>query len=452
MSHRLIAKWQSICRPPLGRGEAEVKGRGRSATLTVVTALGQVIAFLFVGILTRFYTGQDFALYGLLAALCTLYGAVSALKLDQFMIAHHRESDHVAPVAIVLTVSNGILFTGIFAFLSSALPVEGHRLTLVASAGASFILFGLIQIGYALRIRNQQFGPLAGERFVQIASTPILQVACSALPPTPLRLPGLIVGEAASRAGIFVSHWVVLRRFVTLTELRNGLSRLGTTVSTHRSFTLVLTVAALVSTLGQQLPMLTLPLFHSPTDIGQYYLWWRLITAPLAAIIAGSAPVFFSDMARAGEFVRTGIFVRTIWWTTSLSCAFFACLVLTPQHWFVAVLGEEWAKAVRFIDPIALGLVFWVPASATSASLVLADRQRETLWFAGGEVVLKAVAIVGLRDFDLVYTAYAVAAISVCLHAATVVRSSLATSTPLLRVAPVLCLTLLISSTLITFF
>ncbi len=330
-----------------------------SAISIVGTALAQAAFFMCIAQVARGYGPEALGTFNFQLATGTLGGTLLALRYDLACVNHDPRRAFTALVTVVAfaTCVAGCWFATSY--------VAGHPASIVLLAFALTVNMQLVANGYLGSLR----------RYAWIAA---VKVVVNALAVVAL----LVLSEAGfdGRPDPFdvYAATAALVTFVMLVVIFHHGRRCGhpfridtAFFREHRRFPIYILPATLCAAVLTHALSITVPLWFSAADAGQFAAAWRIGFFPVSLIGAALGPVFRRDALAALARADARLALRTVYasharvlFAIALLYAVGASTVFRPL--VVLCLGEAWLPAtdlqLRLIPLFALQIVY-VPLS-----------------------------------------------------------------------------------------
>jgi lipopolysaccharide exporter len=389
-----------------------------AGTMSVGSAVVQIIAFASSLVLTRLYAPQHFGVLAVFLAFLTFAGAISSLHYEM-AIALPKEPERGAAVTLLaLCLALCIAILSVLAFAPFAGNLAGRLGYAELDAVWWLLPLAILGAGFqqALTLWNarcHRFSTVAQNGILQSLTQSGLQILFGF---AKLGSLGLILGLTFSR---FVAGGsLLIRRFREDHELYSKACRhLRTVAFEFRSFPLVgLWGAVLHVTCFQVAPLLLAELYDSSVA-GFYLLQDRVLSVPLTVLGQGVASVFYVNAARLARDDPQALRISYFRILRNL-----ALTGLLPTLALV-ISGPAWVYARIF----AVSMLFRFVAGPLFRCLTILNKQWWILIFDGLGLlfIVSATTYLSVMGFS---SLWAVAAISAGLAAVAAISAGLALS------------------------
>jgi O-antigen/teichoic acid export membrane protein len=356
---------------------------GNVAAMMSGKSVAAAIGLLTMPVVARLFSASDFGVASLFLALGVIVSNVGALRYEIALVLPKEEPEALTLMAFTYRVLIGICsilllcITG-YKMSSLTVPVLDSLGVWLWFLPVGVLLLTMVQIQENWLARKRQFSVVAVSMVVGTTVTGGGRIGFGLFSgSSPF---GLIVGhmlgqicrlavqKTASREG-----WQAALRRLKWSEFRNVAAK-------YSDFPRLNAPAALMSTAGQQLPIVLFGVLFSPEIVGLYAMTTRLTHAPIV-IVANSVRRVF--MQKAAEINNRGKGLGFAFAMTTGSLALLGSVPLAIL-WFFGepltswLLGEKWATAGHYLEIISPWLfMLWVTAPCNAVFVVL---RKQRLW------------------------------------------------------------------------
>jgi len=366
-------------------------------------AIAAGIALVTMPVVARLFTPGDFGVAALFLSIVGITSSVSALRYEGALVLPKEAEEALTLMAFAYRV----LFT-VFIVMLVVLAVY----TWVGTTWRVLELLGvwkwLLPLGVLLTtsLHIQESWLARGQKFRIVAAS--LVVGNSVTSATRITL-GVTAGSSVHGliAGnlLGMSCRLILQKTASSEGLRATFSRIGwhrmkLVARRYADFPKFNAPAALVSSLGQNLPILLMGVMFTPAVAGFYAMANRLSRVPIEIVANSMRKVF---LQKAAEIKNRGRSLRKAFLLATGGLAIFGlipfgCVWLFGQPLLTWLLGLRWFEAGRYLEIMAPWLFMaWVIAPTNSVFIVLRE-QRSFLFLNIFLTVLK-LAVFGLAFF-----------------------------------------------------
>ncbi|MGB3792188.1 MAG: oligosaccharide flippase family protein [Sphingopyxis granuli] len=350
------------------------------STLVSAGVAGQAILLAIMPLVTRLYTPADFGVAAVFGALMSTLLMVTSLRYEMAIVLPRsdRQAEILMRLALFLTFVSAAVVLIIVAIWRAPIAtmlrvpdLEGLLWALpIALVGA-----GAYRIFNFWAVRKQAFGLIARTRIWQPLANAAAQLSIGISGSGPL---GLIAGQVI---GLVVGGKSLSRGARVRTRLdRAEWRRMWSAARQYARFPKFDVPAALVDTLGVQLPNLLLALLFSPAVAGWYMLADRMILTPLSLISQAVGQVVY---AKSRDHVMQGsLLVSTAKIAAFLGAGVAAAgLIFVPLAplLFHYIFGSQWESAGLYAAILFFGFAAQFVYSSISLTLPATNGQHLNL-------------------------------------------------------------------------
>ena len=366
------------------------------ATLMSGTLMAQVIMLAFIPILTRLYTPSEFGLYSLFLAIASMVGMISSWRYDQAIMLPKSDRDAQALLFLSMIITLGmVVLMGLVLFLF-------HGFFLDYFQGVTYLLWllpvavmvlGMIQIFDAYSTRQQFYKKIASTK----VSAAGISVSLQSLSRYGFNLDALVVGKLlAESVSLFLLVEFHLKK-QTL-QLKNfSKRRLQANMKRHEDFPKYQSVATLLNSFSQNIPILLFSSLFSPAMVGFYTLTYRVMQAPVMLIAGTTRSVFYqkaSKLHARGESIYP-LYKKTTLGLFKLFVLPFLVVILFGKELFVFAFGVQWEMSgvIAEVSILMFFFSFITPPSVVSFNIL--NLQKVYLKFQVAVLLMRMVGIYG---------------------------------------------------------
>lgn len=391
------------------------------AALATGQAVGQVVAFAFIPILTRVYSPGEHGVFGLFQAFTGVAYAVVAFRYDAAIasVAERGEAARLYAGTLLLSLPGALVVMAAWAALvgGEVLGFAEARMADAPLAAVAALATSLYTTSRFWLIRERRFGTAARVQVIQSAARGAAQSSLAAWPGGPV---GLVAGDVIARlAGL----GRMLRE--SSVGLREGFSQgwraIAATLVDHRAFVLWGLPSTLVNATTNWLPIPLIVASFGIDAAGLLALSTRILAPPVMLLGASTADAFQTEFARTWAVDRPAarrLFRRTSGGLLVIAAMLTAAVVLTAPPFFSLAFGEEWRAAGRIAALQAPWLFAGLAVSPVSRLIYVLRGQRfKFLYDAAGLAGMFAVWGWGERaGWSVEQLVGAWAVLQVCLY------------------------------------
>ena len=325
--------------------------------LTSGVGVSQLIPFLLLPILTRFFSPVDFGFFALFMAIIQLLSTSMTFRLEMAVVLPKKNTDAALLCIISLIclmmlslVSFCVLFLGQQYFLN--LLSEGgyfnqsyliNPLILYLLPLGVFLL-GFYNILYSWNNRLELYKKMSYSHIIHsIFSTPSsILLYFSALQPV-----GLILGQLIGR--LFASFLLLkdLIYHIRLIPSHNIINNSKSLLIEYRKFIIFETPHAILNFISHKIILGVFAALFGLFTVGIFDLADKIIGKPLGVISNSFKTVFYQRLTTAKD--KLAIFKKSVFLMLVISTCLIIPFYILPENFFVIVLGPEWADIGIYI-------------------------------------------------------------------------------------------------------
>lgn len=354
-------------------------GFGRGVLWTVSgNGIGHLLIVLSAPALSRLYTPADFGGYGAFVALLMLVVSVAGLRYESAVPVPVDDSSAARIVLVALG------FVGVTATVAALCIVWVGWAAPGVSPLVTALLFGLgvagigtFQVLAVWTARAKAYRLLSTTKIARNGTQAALQIGLGV---AGLGAVGLVVGHAA---GGLVGMAPLARSLIERMRLApTRWADLWDTAVAFRRFPAFAAPAGLLSSVGNQAPLLIVIAAYGADVGGGFAFAYRVVAAPVAVVGFAVAQVFvgeFGALVREGSWSAVAMYRRTIVRLTLVGVVPTVALAAFAPSAFAWVFGPTWIEAghfVRLLTPMLLAQFAILPISAV---LTIMERTRAQL-------------------------------------------------------------------------
>jgi len=323
-------------------------------------AAAQTVNLLASLILARVYAPDDFGVFAVFIAICTLGTVVASLRYNVAIPLPHSTKGGVALTIAALLATTGIstlvflflLGVGLPLFKLVGLPVMNVFLALIP---LSLLLGGWYQVLSSWAVRTRDFATISATRLTQSLAVSLGQIAAAAAVSPVLGLPvGYVAGQLFGLAPLTKSFLATWRQMAYRPELK----ALWRVAYEYRRFPLYSTGSGLLNVAGLHGPTIIIAMTFDTYQVGVIAMAQRILLVPVNLVANAISQVFIgevSPMRYTEPATVRAMFRLLLIRTTAISVPLFVLFALAAPAAFALVLGETWREAgqvVRVLTPL----------------------------------------------------------------------------------------------------
>jgi lipopolysaccharide exporter len=345
--------------------------------LTTGTALSQLIPFLVLPILQKYFYGpEDFAKLASFVYFSEMLGVISTLKLEYAIVGKPslRDAREVAITGFRIVILSSMLALILAILFFSFDWIHGlHELgwSLILMPIVVFAM-GCVQLTAYWFNARKEYDLIARGKLIQTASCEGVKLASGF---AGLNFTGLVVGRASGYGITAFLQYLRYRKDAANVEQRN-FSKWKILVE-HKSFVMYTTPSVFV---GAFINFLYIEMFlqnFGDASAGMVSVAMTYVGAGLGMVAASISQVYFGTISsihnRATMLTLYGKFLGRL---TLMSAGMTALIWILPASWVVGVLGPEWNDLIVYCRIISVWLGVWFVSSSLSFIYLRLQRQR----------------------------------------------------------------------------
>ena len=334
-------------------------------------AISQIIFFLSLPILTRFYSKEAFALFGLVTASAAVGMSLATLKYEGALVVEQEETaSHNIFFYISIYSFLFSLFTLAFLYIFQGFVpdlISEHQPIINLCLAFLFFINAIYQLTIFMNTRYEMYKE---NSFIKILFS-ILTVILQFLFYNFFSVLGLILGYVLGKLGsVFFWFNRHLLRSLNFLESFNKKPLL-----IHKKFPLYNGSTSILDAFAQQMPIFFITLFFFADDLADFTLTYRVLLAPLALISVSMSQVFLKDISQLvnDNQPKLTYFITNFVFLTSISIAIFLPFILFGEEIFIFLYGETWRNAGIVAEILSLCLILRLIASSFSTVFPATD-------------------------------------------------------------------------------
>ena len=327
------------------------------STLVSGTAIAQAVSILFLPVLSRLYSPEQFGLFAIylscfnIVALISTAGYENAITIPK----SNREASRLVFLVILISfLASVLLYLLIVLFGKEVSTSIGNDnlyiwlwflpLTVTATSTFKAIQFWCN--------RQKDYKAMASSRVLNSVSTVTFNLLLGVSNVFGGMIIGTLIGQSTSAA------WLLRKKFreILVSNESSSFTSLSQTAKKYSHFPLYIAPSQLVGVGAQQLPVFVMAIVYSPTVLGYYYLANRLILLPASLVASAIGDVYRQRISEAyrenGHFTK--IYKSTLKVSVLISLPPLAFLAVLSPTIFEFFLGEAWRSAGEYAQIICV--------------------------------------------------------------------------------------------------
>ena len=333
--------------------------------LTSGVGVSQLIPFLLLPILTRFFSPVDFGFFALFMAIIQLLSTSMTFRLEMAVVLPKKNTDAALLCIISLIclmmlslVSFCVLFLGqqyFFNILSEGGYFNQSYLInplILYLLPLGVFLLGFYNILYSWNNRLELYKKMSYSHIIHsIFSTPSsILLYFSALQPV-----GLILGQLIGR--LFASFLLLkdLIYHIRLIPSHNIINNSKSLLMDYRKFIIFETPHTILNFISNKIILGVFTALFGLFTVGIFDLADKIIAKPLGIISNSFKTVFYKRLTTAKD--QLNIFKKSVFLMTVVSFFLVIPFYFIPDSFFIFLLGESWVDVgdyIKLICPLLL--------------------------------------------------------------------------------------------------
>jgi lipopolysaccharide exporter len=365
-------------------------------------AIAAAIALVTMPLVARLFAPSDFGVAAAFLSIVSITSNVGSLRYEMALVL--PKSDAEATVLLALSYRILLVICTAMLIVLGLYRLAGMEWALLELLGSwTWLLpFGVLLMA-GLQVQEQWLGRKRAFKLVG-ASTALGSAVTSTVRLSFGAVSGSSVSGLVSGNLLGLLSRFALQKSATAEGVRAALSRfepgqIRQLAKRFRDFPKLNAPAALVFTLGQNLPVLLFGLMFSPAVAGFYAMANRLSHVPIVIGARSTRRVFLQKAAEVhnrGKSLRKA-FLLTTGVLALLGAVPFGTLWLFGQPLLGWLLGERWLEAGRYLEIMSPWLLMvWVTAPANPVFIVL---RKQAVWL----TMQVCLTLLRLMAFGLAY-------------------------------------------------
>lgn len=381
--------------------------------LTSGTAIAQALPILISPILTRIYSPEEFATFGLFSALIGILGVISTGKYEYAVMLPEKEDEVLTVVVLssIITLFFGAVLLVVTLFFHDTIilylgnPDFSGWLYLVP---ISVVLAGFYQIINFWNNRKKSYPLIVRSKIVRSIASNIINLVFGFFKVglKSLTAFGLIIGLVIGQA-------IEILMLVEIKSIKNWRTRINLTkaqlisvAKRYSNFPRYDVPSELMTTASVQLPVLLLNRFFEQYIVGLYFQAHKVLSLPMSMIGSSIAQVLFRQLSevRHHQSVFSDLVHKAYNRLMLIGILPFAIIGVFGREIFHFVFGGEWAEAGVFASLISPWLLFNFIGSPLTIIFSVLEKQKQMFrWMVIMFVARVVSLLIGFLYFKDVY-------------------------------------------------
>ena len=326
------------------------------SVLMAGTALTNLIIVLTTPLLTRMYTPEEFGVYSVFLSL--LYTGIILVSLRYETAIPLPEDEDEAFHLLVLSIILAIIVSALSYILFYFIPVS--QLLNVPKIepymwmlSLSLLGLGIFQAFNSWALRDEQYMMISRTKMTMNSSQIVSQLSLGLFQ---LGLLGLLIGEVIGRITGALDYFRLIKRTQRVANKITAKSLIKVLVG-YKSYPIVSSWAALINSLGTQMPIFYLAAHFDAKTAGWFFLAQKILTIPEGLIGFSASQVYLTQAAQTARNSQEHF--RQFFWDTVkkmiiMSSIIMGLVALCAPLAIKIVFGEQWIQAAEFIQILSV--------------------------------------------------------------------------------------------------
>ena len=377
------------------------------------SSVALVIPFLVTPILTRFFSPEDFGIWGTYSAVVAIVAVIANGRYELTIILPKEEKDAFnlfsasLLISLIVAVLSGILVVFFGAHLSTYLemPALTPWLSLVPIA---VVLIAIRNAANYWHNRNKKFNILSTGKVVQSGTTAVSNLGIGKFW---YFSGGLIISTLLGQfaLAVYYLHRMKLKRLIPMISR----SRMKALVYEYREFPFKSGAGIFFNILKEQAPVFLLAFYFDEVIVGFFALIVRLFGTPLTLVAGSIGQVYFQKINELVDNRKEvyGLFIKTSSRLFLLAILPVSVLLIWGESIFGFVFGDEWIEAGRILVIFTFYYAIRFIISSQSSILIVFKKLSTELLFNILAFVFQVISLIygGLKgDYYLALSLMAI--------------------------------------------
>lgn len=321
------------------------------------TILSQLITLIFLPILTRLYSPDNFSLLAVFIAITSIVSSIGNFRFEMAIPLPETKEEgfNLLFISIALCTIVSLLSLASLLSFKFLLPVLFFKHLIIEFIYLIPIAIWMTCTSLSLQywlVRNKRFSIVSQSKISRSLSGSIIQVSLGLIGKLNI---GLIYGN------IIIHGAGVVRQFSNVFKNDRHLYRkvninsLKDTFNNYKNFSMYSSMGTFVNNLGGQLPILVIATYAIGAEAGFLMLATRVISAPIGLIGNSVGQVYISNAANEHRKGRLGaLTVANLIGLSKIGVGPIILLASIAPISFSIVFGNDWQRAgeiVRWMTP-----------------------------------------------------------------------------------------------------
>ena len=341
----------------------------------------QLIPVVFSPILGRMFSPQEFGVFAVFVAFCSILGMLSTGMYELSIMIPKKDIyalNIVAWIVILSSVVSILLFVLLFIF--SYIPF-------IAQWETRFKYYYLLPLGVLFVGGFQSYTYWLNRKkeykilnFCRIGQSITIVVVSLFLGYLGYKDCGLIIGFLAGGFVTFVPLLVVLFNL----KAKISKQKIILNIKEYSNYPKLMLPTSLMNTTAGYVPVFSIDKFFNSKIVGSYAMASRILTAPVSIISVVIGQVYYkrmTDIVNSGQKSLLSEFKRTSLLLVGVAMLIFLPLFFFGKELMIFVFGLQWKEAGKFLEIIAIAtLVKFVVSPLSTIFLATNSLKKLASW------------------------------------------------------------------------
>ncbi len=367
------------------------------------TLIAQIIPMLLMPVLTRLYSPDDFGILELFVSITTILGSVANLRYELSIVLPDRKEDawNIMSLGFILAFVLSLILQILIGFFADAITIVLNNSQIkiwLYFVPITVLLQGIYNMLSYYNTREKLYKSISTASILRSSSRTASQIGFGLVSKTPM---GLIIGQILGYAFSIIplSAKIKYRLFIKKTKWKN----MKTLAKRYNDFPKYTMPATLANVLATNLTSVLISALYNITQVGYYSLSNRILGLPSAIIGSSMQNVYYKEaheqLKKYGHAKE--VFISTLKKLSLVSIPIILVIFFLGEWIFALVFGEEWRIAGYYAKILIPLIMIRFVSAPLSISLSVFERQRVSLFWQIGLLVLTLLIFALVKVFSL---------------------------------------------------
>lgn len=367
------------------------------------TAGAQIIALLFIPIITRLYGPESYGQLGIFLSILTILTPLATLSISSAIVIPKSNliARELVTIALKLASINSFLIFIILLFFGDNIfeIIEFNDFNyIIYLLPLAMFLSALHDISNQISIRLKEFHSIAKTSIIHSIINYGMQALLGYYSPYAIILSFVHTTSLGVRA-LLLSFF---RRYNLIVNKNTSIKRKFILLKWYKSFVIYRTPQMILNAISQSIPVLLLSYFFGPLIVGYYALTRTVLGVPISLLSRSVQSVFtpyFNDLINNNKLARPFLTKSTKSLAISGLVPFLLIIILGPSL-FEIIFGDEWVLAGSYAQWLSLWLFFALINGPSIAAIPILNLQK---WYLIYEITSVIIRFVIIFSFSFYY-------------------------------------------------